>query len=398
VPDGATIVVPKAFGFLYGGSARYRAAFGGRGSGKSHQFAQACLVRAAVEPLRVLCCREVQNSIRDSVKRLLDDKIEASPQLKGFYSSTDAEIRGRNGSLIAFVGLRNNIESIKSKEGFDIAWVEEAATVSQRSLDLLTPTIRKDDSELWFTWNPRYPTDPVDRLFRGDNAPPSAVVREIHWYDNPWFPPALRKDMRWDRQRDPDKYNHVWLGAYLRNSASRVFTNWSILDLKPPLGTRFYYGADWGFSTDPTVLVRCWIYERTLCVDYEAYAVGCEIDQTPALFRRVPGAAEWPIRADSARPETISYMQRNGFPKMVPASKGAGSVEDGIALLKSYDIVVHPRCQHTIDELSMYSWKTDSLTGEILPQLEDKKNHIIDSLRYSLELLRNKKLPVWGAV
>jgi phage terminase large subunit len=91
-------------------------------------------------------------------------------------------------------------------------------------------------------------------------------------------------------------------------------------------------------------------------------------------------------------------MQRNGFPTMVPASKGAGSVEDGIALLKSYDIVVHPRCQHTIDELSMYSWKTDSLTGEILPQLEDKKNHIIDSLRYSLELLRNKKLPVWGAV
>jgi phage terminase large subunit len=150
-------------------------------------------------------------------------------------------------------------------------------------------------------------------------------------------------------------------------------------------GTVFRLGADWGFSVDPSVLVRCYIDGNRLYVDHEAYQIGCEIVNLPELFMSVPEAEKWPITADSARPETISYMKNHGFPRILPAIKGAKSLEEGVEFLKSFDIVVHPRCQHTIDELTMYSYKTDPLTGRITPILEDKDNHVIDALRYACE-------------
>lgn len=409
-----TIRVPAAFEFLYEGEARYRAAYGGRGSGKSHGFAQALVIRGAQRPTRWLCCREIQKSLKSSVKRLLTDKIKAT-NLADFYTETDTEIRGANGSLFLFEGLRSNPDSVKSMEGLDGAWIEEASTVSQRSLDLLIPTLRKPGSEIWVTWNPRFQKDPIDKLLRGTPQPPRSVIRRVNWDDNPWFPDVLREEMEWDKRRDPDKYAHVWLGEYQKNSEARVFKNWVVEEFDTPPDATFYFGADWGFSVDPSVLVRCYLQGKTLFVDQEAYEVGCEIDHTPALFagddendpprwsnpkRRqgLPGALKWPIRADSARPETISFMQRHGF-RIKPATKGPNSVVDGIEFLKSYDIVVHPRCRHTIDELTLYSFKTDPLTGEVLPVLEDKKNHVIDALRYAVELLRGPKpLVVSGAV
>ncbi|MDE2078708.1 MAG: terminase large subunit, partial [Burkholderiales bacterium] len=156
----------------------------------------------------------------------------------------------------------------------------------------------------------------------------------------------------------------------------------------------FRYGADWGFSIDPSVLVRCWIDGKRLYVDHEAYMVGCEIDALPSLFMSVPDAEKWPIVADSARPETISYMRKHGFPKILPAIKGARSLEEGVEFLKSFDIVVHPRCKHLIDELTLYSYKTDPLTGLVIPQLEDKDNHVIDALRYACEGARRASKPV----
>jgi phage terminase large subunit len=381
------VQIPKAFQFLYSGSARIRAAYGGRGSGKSHAFAQALILKAAQSPKRILCAREIQLSIKESVKKLLDDKIEALG-LNGSFTSTDTEIRGANGSHFLFAGLRTDPQKIKSMEGIDICWVEEASTVSQTSLDLLLPTIRQPGSEIWMTWNPGRPTDPVDVMLRADDLPANWRVKRVNWYDNPWFPAVLRDDMDRDRRRDKDKYAHVWLGGYKRRSAANVFSNWTVETFKTPPDMRFYYGADWGFSVDPTVLIRCFLVGRTLYVDHEVHKVGCEIEDTPALFDHVPGSRDWQVRADSARPETISYMQRNGFPKLVPATKGPGSVEDGIEFLKSCDIVVHPDCVHTIDELSLYSYKTDKLTDEVLPVLEDKKNHVIDALRYALENAR----------
>ena len=390
-----TVEIPEAFGFLFDpplGSVRYRAGYGGRGSAKSHSFASAIVLLAAQQPLRVLCGREIQRSIRDSSKRLLDDKIEALG-LSSFYESTDAEIRGKNGSLIVFAGLRSNVDQIKSMEGIDLFWGMEANKFAQRSLDTLIPTIRKPGSEIWFEWNPDLDTDPVDAMFRQDSPPPNSIVRKINWQDNPFFPDVLKAEMEYDRRRDLDKYLHVWEGEYRKNSEARVLRNWTVEEFTAPNDAVFRYGADWGFSIDPSALVRCYVDGRKLYIDYEAVSYGCEIDQLPELFDHVPEARRWLITADSSRPETISFMQRKGF-KIVPAIKGARSVEEGVEFLKAYDIVVHPRCEHTIRELTHYSYKIDDLTGQVLPILADKDNHVIDAIRYSLEGARRASKPV----
>lgn len=136
---------------------------------------------------------------------------------------------------------------------------------------------------------------------------------------------------------------------------------------------------------DSSVLVQCAIVGRTLYVAHEAYGINVDTDFLPELFRTVPESERWPTVADSSRPETISYLRRHGFPKMLPAVKGARSLEEGVEFLKSFDIVVHPRCTHTADELTLYSWETDPLTGLVLPKLKDKDNHVIDALRYACE-------------
>ena len=370
--------------------ARYKGAWGGRGSGKSHLFAE-MMIEAHImdQKRRSVCVREIQKSLNQSVKRLLEMKIQ-DMNAGAYFEVQDAVIKSKKADgMIIFQGMQNHTaDSIKSLEGYDCAWVEEAQSLSQTSLDLLRPTIRKPGSELHFTWNPRQSNDPVDFLLRGPTPPKDATVIKVNYTDNPWFPNVLRDEMEYDKRRDPDKYQHVWMGEYLRNSQSRVFRNWKIEDFEAPADAIHRLGADWGFSVDPTVLVRCHIIGRTLYIDYEAYMIGCEIVNTPELFLQVPEAEKWPIVADSARPETISHMRKNGFPKIMGAVKGPRSLEEGIEFLKNYDIVVHPRCLHTIDELTLYSYKTDPLTGKILPVLEDKKNHVIDALRYACEGVR----------
>ena len=358
-------------------NARYIGAWGGRGSGKSWFFAEWIIERCVMQKTDVVCVREVQKSLKQSVKKLIENKIEELG-ISHLFEIQTAEIKCPHGGVIIFAGMQNHTaDSIKSLEGFDIAWVEEAQSISQFSLDLLRPTIRKPGSQMLFSWNPRFDTDPIEGLLRGPNAPPDSIVVEVNYLDNPWFPDVLREEMEYDKRRDPDKYMHVWKGEYVRNSETRVFKNWTIAEFDAPPDAVHRFGADWGFASDPTVLVRCHIIGRKLYIDYEAYRVGCEIVDTPALFMSVPDAERWPMVADSARPETISHMRKNGFPKIMSAVKGAKSVEEGIEWLKSYDIVVHPRCQHAIDELTLYSYKTDPDTGKVLPLLEDRHNHCI---------------------
>ena len=336
---------------------------------------------------RAVCVREIQKSLKNSVKMLVEDKIRKLG-VGYMFDVLDTEIRTPGGGVIIFTGMQNHTsDSIKSLEGFDIAWCEEAQSLSQRSLDLLRPTIRKPGSEIWFSWNPAKPTDPVDVLLRGDHPPADAIVIEANYSDNPWLPAELKADLEDDRRRDPDKFMHVWGGHYSMNSEARVFRNWEIEEFQSDPQAIYRFGADWGFAVDPTVLVRCYIEGRTLYVDHEAYEVGCEIDYLPDLFDRINGSRKWHIRADSARPETVSYMRRQGF-RIIPALKGQGSIEDGVEFLRSFDIKVHPRCEKVIEELTLYSYKIDPHTQEILPVLDDKDNHTIDALRYALEELR----------
>lgn len=392
-----TIETPRVFKPLLE-PARYKGAHGGRGSGKSHFFAELLIERCLMAPTSAVCVREIQKSLAQSVKKLLELKIEALG-VGSMFEVQEAQIKTPGGGLIIFQGMQNHTaDSIKSLEGYDVAWVEEAQSLSQRSLDLLRPTLRKPGSELWFSWNPNLETDPVDALLRGENPPPDAVVVQANYRDNPWLPDVLRAELEYDQRRDPDKFAHVWLGEYARNAGARVFRNWTIGEFDVPPDAVIRQGADWGFSVDPTVLVQAYIIGRTLYIPYEAYRVGCEIVDTPSLFMTVPDSEKWPITADSARPETISHMQKNGFPKIMPAVKGAKSLEEGVEFLKSFDIIVHPRCTHVIDELTLYSYKTDPLTGAVMPVLDDKDNHCIDAVRYACEGARRAGKARTGAL
>jgi len=385
------IKIPKAFKPLFS-PMRYKVAYGGRGGAKSASFSRALLIKATQKPLRILCGREIQHTIADSVKKLLDDIVKQN-NLEGFYKSTNTEITGANGSSFIFAGLKHNPLKIKSMEGIDIAWVEEADALSQESLDILIPTIRRENSEIWFSYNPRNKNDPVHKMFVKEGRP-NAWVRKINYDENPWFPDVLRQEMEYDKTHDLDKYQHIWLGETLKISEALVFKNkWRIEEFELPRGTTFYYGADWGFSQDPTTLVRLSIDEaaRVIYVDYEAYGVGVEIYDIPKLFDLVPGCRKWTIKADNARPDTISYLKKKHNFKIKGAKKGAGSVEDGIEFLKSFTIIVHPRCKNTIYELGSYKYKIDAKSGDILPILEDKNNHIIDPMRYAIRHMYSQK-------
>ncbi len=204
--------------------ARYKGAYGGRGSGKSQFFADLMVASAVRKPgFRGLCCREVQKSLKESAKRLIEQKIEANG-LGSFFEVQEAQIKTPGGGLIVFAGLQDHTsESIKSYEGFDVAWVEEAQTVSDRSLNLLRPTIRAPGSELWFSWNPRRKTDAVDKMLRGDELPTNAVVVRANYNNNPWFPAELEQERLDCLRQQPDQYAHIWEGDYVTVAEGAYF-------------------------------------------------------------------------------------------------------------------------------------------------------------------------------
>lgn len=405
---------PRVFVPLLESDLRYLGAWGGRGSAKSHTFGEKLVGRCMLHPgTLAVCVREVQKSLEQSVKRLIENKIQRFG-LGSYFDVKKTEIVTPGGGLITFQGMQNHTaESVKSLEGFDVAWVEEAQTLSQSSLDLLRPTLRKAGSQLWFSWNPKNNTDPVDAFLRGNDPksiaaaaksgkpwePPRSRIVRANWSDNPFFcDTVLLEEKDYDLRRDPDKYAHIWGGEYLRNAESRVFRNWRVEEFEAPAGAIFYLGADWGMRVDPSVLVRCHIVGRTIFIDYEAYGIGCELDRRGALFDKVPGSRGSIITADGSWPDTLDYMRTHGFPRMRAAVKGAGSVAEGVEWLQSYDIVVHPRCQHVIDEFTLYSFKVDPHTLEITNVLSDKKNHTIDSVRYALEGVRRAPRSSSGAL
>lgn len=193
---------------------RYKAIHGGRGSLKSHFFStEACRYAVQKPGFRMVCVREVQKSLKESAKRLIEDKIKAL-KLGGFHIWHD-RIETPGGGVILFQGMQDHTaESIKSLENFDVAWSEEAQTTSTRSLEYLRPTIRAANSELWFSWNPRDTSDPVDKLFRGLNPPENSIVVKTTYEDNPWWPEVLEDERVYDLKFNRDRYAHIWLGDY----------------------------------------------------------------------------------------------------------------------------------------------------------------------------------------
>lgn len=383
----AKLQIPECFEFLLEPH-RYKVAYGGRGGAKSWAYAKTLLALAVSSPLRILCAREVQKSIKESVHQLLEDQIKALG-LSSHFEVLKTEINCVNGSKFIFSGLSDQTAtSIKSFEGIDRVWVEEAQAVTKRSWEILIPTIRKEGSEIWVSLNPDLEEDETYQRFIVD-PPDSAKVVKVGWRDNPWFPDVLKDEKDYLAKVDPDAYSHIWEGNCVLHSDDQVLAGKvSIEEFTPE--TEWdgpYLGADWGFSQDPTTLVKCWINGRSLYIEHEAWGLGVDIDATPSLFDSVPGARQYMITADNARPETISYMNKHGF-KVRSCEKGKGSVEDGVAHMRSYEeIVIHPRCKYAIEESKLYRYKRDRLTNEVTTVILDKHNHIMDAIRYALEAI-----------
>lgn len=386
---------------------RYKILHGGRGSSKSWSVARYLIISALNSGERILCCREVQRSIRDSVHRLIGDQI----QLMGLgnrFEVTRDEIRcTASGSMFIFTGLATNtVESIKSFEKVTKCWVEEGQTVSEKSWSLLIPTIRAPGSEIIVTMNPVHDDDPTYiRFIKNQRSLNDIVVIQINAIDNPWFPEVLRSEMERLKQSDYDEYAHVWLGE-TKHRSNDVVIDRSKLHLEEftvQAGWSPLYGVDWGYASDPTVMLKIWFDapNHALYIEHETVRTRCEIDMLPVWFESIPGAQANVIRADNSRPELINYCKRAGFRKMLSARKWPGCDKDGVDYLRSlYDIYVHPDCQYTYAELRSLRYRIDKHTGNVLPEIDaltrrevvteggeriSVKDDAVDSIRYALE-------------
>lgn len=368
---------------------RYRCAYGGRGSGKSFTFAKMAAIYGAIEPLRILCTRELQDSIKNSFHAELKSAIASDSWLSSCYDVGIDYLKGKNGTEFIFKGLRHNISSIKSLSQIDICIIEEAEDVPEYSWIDLEPTIRAPKSEIWAIWNPKRKDSPVDKRFIS-SKPDRSVVVELNYSDNPWFPDELEEQrVNALARMDDATYRHIWEGHYLESTDAQIFNGcFTVADFVPAEDWGCpYYGLDFGFSQDPTAATESYVYDDSLYIYKECGKVGLELDNTYRfLSNSMPGIADYVVRADNARPESIDYLKRHGLPRIKGVKKGKGSVEDGIAHLKSFkNIYIHQSCSNTIAEFRQYSYRVDRLTGDILPVIVDANNHYIDSIRYAME-------------
>lgn len=398
------VEVPQVFLPLFQ-PARYKGAHGGRGSGKSWFFALMLVLRMAQEPTRAVCLREVQNSIKDSVKQLIEDTIEALGLSEGF-TSTDQEIKGLNGSQCIFRGLQNHTAaSIKSLENVKIAWVEEAQTITQRSLDLLTPTLRADGAELWFSWNPVSRLDPIDKLLR-KQPPDDSIILEANWRDNPWFPESLKADMERDRATDPEKAAHVWDGEYASVTGGAYYAA-AIADLRRaqritdvPYNDELDVHVAWDLGIGDSMALWLWQQagkEIRVIDHYENnsqplphYVKWLESKPYKYTWDWLPHDAKVrELGTGLTRVETLQNLKRK--PRVIPNHK----IDDGINALREllpqmwFD---RDKCEYGLECLMQYREDYDEklLTLKSRP-LHDWTSHTADAARYMAMAYREMK-------
>ena len=370
-------------------NARIVCIYGGRGSGKSWGVARRLLLDSMQMRTRILCCRELQVSIRDSVLQLLREQI-TKLALDQYFDVGETYVRCKaTGSDFIFKGLRNNASEIKSTEGIGRCWVEEAQAVSEESWDYLLPTIRDKNARIYITFNPRYDSDPTYKRFVANDYP-GCYRRLVNYTDNPWFPEtSMPEQVAYLKSTDYDAYRHIWLGdTIVQNRAQVIADKVEVNRFEPAMDWDGpYFGLDFGYAADPTACTKCWIHGRTLYVEHEAYGLHVDMDALPSFLDTVPDIRRYTVRCDKSRPETIAFLTKRGF-RAVAAQQRPGSVVEGIAHLRSFDkIVVHPQCTNTLDESRLWQYKVDRQTGDIMPDLKPGNDHAWDSIRYALEPL-----------
>lgn len=407
------------FSDLYYKKARYKVYWGGRGAAKSWAIAEALIRLTAAVPLRVLCLREFQNSIKESSHRVLVETIKRLG-MEAWFEVTESSIKSRTGSEFVFMGCFNKLNSLRSLFGINICWVEEAHAISEASWRVIIPTIREAGSEIWISFNMDDENDATYRRFVATKRTDS-IVHLVNFDQNPWFKDSpLYDEMLFDKENDYQLYEHIWEGKPKRISNAIILNRkYVVREFDDELwreADRLRLGLDFGYSQDPSALTRSFILDnqtketeqgivhgRRLYISHEAYGTGIEMEEMPAWIRTVPDAERWPIGADCSLPATISFLKNKGV-NVYGAEKWQGSVEDGINYLRSFvEIVIHPRCQHTAREAHLWRWKVDPKIvdqhgqPQVLPIVVDKHNHTWDSVRYGHdgEIQRGGILGVW---
>jgi len=395
---------------------RYKGAYGGRGGAKSHFFAEQLVLKCFAKTTRAVGIREIQKSLRDSVHQLICDKIQ-SLGLGQYFDVGREEIKSHNGSLIIFRGMQSyNAETIKSLEGYDIAWVEEAQTLSQHSLDLLRPTLRKAGSELWFSWNPRYRTDPVDVFFRkADPNDPDIVSVCVNWRDNPWFPDVLRKDMLRDKAADPELAEHIWEGGYQIGQGAILARLIDRAERDGRIGDHVEYdhsgppveiSADIGFSDTST----WWFWQRRIggwvVLDHDKDS---GLDASEWIARLDSRLAErgWPLGKiwlphDGARgtfvagrntPEMV-FARHYGWKRVGIVPKTSKAARVNAAREVTPRVWFNSRCEKGLEGLRawQYEWNEETRSFSREP-LHDWASHDGDGFSYGCQVMQTLPVP-----
>jgi len=374
------IAIPTEFRRLFDNNWREAAVYGGRYSLKSHTVARILLIKARLKKTRIACFREFQNSIADSSYQLLADLIKLY-DLRDFELTNNSIINKLNGSDFIFKGLWNNEQSIKSIEGIDIAWVEEAQTVSEKSLEVLTPTVRKEGSQIIYTYNRLVEEDPVHKRLVLEGRPNSLIINVNYDIAEKygWLPKVIKDEIEDDKKNRPGLYKHKWLGEPF-SSERKIYKDWNVIDEIPHEARLERYGLDFGYSNDPTSIVAIYKYNNGYILDECLYQKGLSNKQIADVFNNLPKAL---VIADSAEPKSIDELRMYGV-NVLPCVKGKDSIQQGVQYVQDQRISITRRSVNGWKEYQNYLWKIDA-NGRVVNVPEDIFNHFMDAVRYGFD-------------
>lgn len=373
------IEIPVEYKRLFDTDWREAAIYGGRFSGKSHTVARYLLIRGRMGKIRIGCFREFQSSIAESSHQLLSDLIK-------LYKLTDYKVTDKSiintvtGTDFIFKGLWNNEQSIKSIEGIDIAWVEEAQTITEESINVLTPTVRKPGSQIIYTYNRLVEDDPVHKRLVLEGRPNTLVINVNYdiMIKYGMMPEVIRVEMEDDRTNRPTLYKTKWLGEPT-GIERRIYKDWAIIDEVPHEARLERYGLDFGYTNDPTSIVAIYYYNGGYILDEITYSKGLSNKQIADILKNHTKAI---VIADSAEPKSIDEIYSYDI-DIVGAEKGADSIRNGISVVQAQRVSVTKRSSNIIREYSNYLFMEDR-DGKIINVPEGGFDHTLDAVRYGL--------------
>lgn len=380
-----TIQIPREYQPLFKNDWREAAIYGGRYSLKSHTVARYLLIMAMMAKTRVACFREFQNSIAESSHQLLSDLIQRYG-LVDFQVTDKSIVNSRNGSDFLFKGLHHNEQSIKSIEGIDIAWVEEAQTISKESLEVLTPTVRKPNSKIIYTYNRFLEDDPVHTRLVIEGRPKTLIIHANYDIAVKYnmMPESIRAEIEDDKEKRPSLYAHKWLGE--PNSLERkIYKDWAFVEDIPHEARLERYGLDFGYSNDPTAIVAIYKYNDGFIIDELVHQKGLSNKQIADILNNSPKAL---VIADSAEPKSIDEISSYGI-TIIPALKGQGSVMQGIQWVQDQKISVTNRSTNIIKSYRNYLFKVDK-DGKTINEPDHYLSDAMDAVRYGLSSYKPK--------